>query len=74
MFPRRMGRGRNLGGAGGPDPRVTEPEGSQTMNENTILHGGGLTLPPTLSANCAAMVLTDPPYLARYRDRTGRTV
>jgi site-specific DNA-methyltransferase (adenine-specific) len=44
------------------------------MNENTILHGDCLTLLPTLSANSAAMVLTDPPYLARYRDRSGRTV
>lgn len=53
---------------------VTEPEGSQTMGENMILHGDCLTLLPTLSANSAAMVLTDPPYLARYRDRSGRTV
>jgi site-specific DNA-methyltransferase (adenine-specific) len=44
------------------------------MSENTILHGDCLTLLPTLSANSAAMVLTDPPYLARYRDRSGRTV
>jgi hypothetical protein len=27
-----------------------------------------------LIANSAAIVLTDPPYLARYRDRSGRTV
>jgi hypothetical protein len=44
------------------------------MSENTILHGDCLTLLPTLSANSAAIVLTDPPYLARYRDRSGRTV
>ena len=44
---------------------VTDTEGSQTMSENTILHGDCLTLLPTLSANSAAMVLTDPPYLAR---------
>jgi DNA modification methylase len=44
------------------------------MPVNTILHGDCLTLLPTLSANSAAMVLTDPPYLARYRDRSGRTV
>jgi hypothetical protein len=57
-----------------PDPRVTEPEGSQTMSENTILHVDCLTLLPTLGANSAAMVLTDPPYLARYCDRSGTTV
>ena len=44
------------------------------MRENKILHGDCLTLLPTLSANSAAMVLTDPPYLARYRDRSGRTL
>ncbi|ANY18484.1 DNA methyltransferase [Bordetella pseudohinzii] len=29
---------------------------------------------PTLPAGCADLVLTDPPYLVNYRDRTGRSI
>jgi RNA polymerase sigma factor (sigma-70 family) len=41
-------------------------------HEKTAL--AALREPSDLSTNSAAMVLTDPPYLARYRDLTGRTL
>jgi hypothetical protein len=41
-------------------------------HEKTAL--AALREPSDLSTNSAAMVLTDPPYLSRYRDRTGRTL
>jgi DNA modification methylase len=41
---------------------------------NTLLHGDCLTLLPQLAAESVAFVLTDPPYLTRYRARDGRTV
>jgi RNA polymerase sigma factor (sigma-70 family) len=41
-------------------------------HEKTTL--AALREPSDLSTKSAAMVVTDPPYLARYRDRTGRTL
>ena len=41
---------------------------------NTVLHGDCLTVLPTLPAGSVDFILTDPPYLVRYRDRAGRTV
>lgn len=39
-----------------------------------ILQGDCLELMPELPAACVDLVLTDPPYVCRYRDRSGRTV
>lgn len=39
-----------------------------------ILQGDCLKLMPELPAACIDLVLTDPPYVCRYRDRAGRTV
>jgi DNA modification methylase len=41
---------------------------------NRILHGDCVQLMATLPAQSVDFVLTDPPYLVRYRDRTGRTI
>ena len=41
---------------------------------NTIIHGDCLNILPTLPACTADFILTDPPYLTRYKPRDGRTV
>jgi len=41
---------------------------------NRITHGDCLSLLRDLPDGCADMVLTDPPYLVRYKDRTGRQI
>lgn len=41
---------------------------------NTVLHGDCQTVLPTLPSDSVDFILTDPPYLVRYRDRAGRTV
>jgi site-specific DNA-methyltransferase (adenine-specific) len=41
---------------------------------NIIRHGDCLTILPTLAAGSADFILTDPPYITRYRSRDGRTV
>jgi adenine-specific DNA-methyltransferase len=41
---------------------------------NTIHYGDCLNVLPTLPAGSADFVVTDPPYITRYRDRSGRTV
>lgn len=41
---------------------------------NTLFHGDCLAVLPTLPAGSADFVLTDPPYLVSYRDRSGRSI
>src|SRR5207253_2149979 len=41
---------------------------------NQIVNADCLTILPKLSSRSVDFVLTDPPYLANYRDRSGRTV
>jgi DNA modification methylase len=41
---------------------------------NQVVNADCLVALPKLPSRCIDFVLTDPPYLARYRDRTGRTV
>ncbi len=41
---------------------------------NRILHGDCVQVMRSLPAESVDFVLTDPPYLVRYRDRSGRTV
>ncbi len=41
---------------------------------NAILHGDCITLMQRLQSGAVDFILTDPPYLVRYRDRHGRTV
>jgi site-specific DNA-methyltransferase (adenine-specific) len=45
-----------------------------TPANNTLIHGDCLTVLPTLPAESVNFILTDPPYLARYKSRDGRTV
>lgn len=44
------------------------------MDTNTILHGDCTRILPTLAACSVDFILTDPPYIARYRSRDGRTI
>ncbi len=41
---------------------------------NAILHGDCIPLMQRLASGSVDLILTDPPYLVRYRDRSGRTV
>jgi DNA modification methylase len=45
-----------------------------SLPANCILHGDCVQLMATLPAESVDFVLTDPPYLVRYRSRDGRTV
>lgn len=45
-----------------------------TILPNTILQGDCLSILPQIPSRSVNFVLTDPPYLARYRSRDGRTV
>lgn len=42
--------------------------------ENQIVHGDCIRILSTLPNECIDLVVTDPPYLARFRDRSGRTL
>lgn len=57
-------------------PAVLSPESAQGTGtpRNVILHGDCLDVLPRLAAGSVDFVLTDPPYLARYRSRDGRSV
>ncbi len=44
------------------------------LTPNRILHGDCVQLMTALPAESVDFILTDPPYLVRYRDRTGRRV
>ncbi|MDX8521785.1 hypothetical protein [Mesorhizobium dulcispinae] len=39
-----------------------------------MLHGDCIEVMAGLPAECVDFILTDPPYLCRYRDRSGRTI
>lgn len=41
---------------------------------NAVWNGDCLKLLPTLASNSADFILTDPPYITRYRSRDGRSV
>jgi DNA modification methylase len=44
------------------------------MRLNTIINGDCLHTLPTLASESFQFILTDPPYITRYRSRDGRTV
>ena len=46
----------------------------QKIPVNTILHGNCIEKMRELPVNSVDFVLTDPPYLVNYRDRTGRSI
>ena len=41
---------------------------------NTILHADCLKVLPTLQSRSVEFILTDPPYITRYKSRDGRTI
>ena len=45
-----------------------------TVTDNTVINGDCLNVLPQIPAGSVNFVLTDPPYLANYRSRDGRTV
>ena len=47
---------------------------SETLHRNCILQGDCLSILPTLPAHSVDFILTDPPYITRYKSRDGRTV
>lgn len=44
------------------------------INKDTIIHGEATETLGKLENNSIDLIVTDPPYLCRYRDRTGRTL
>ncbi|QBD75172.1 DNA methylase [Ktedonosporobacter rubrisoli] len=46
----------------------------ETINSNTIIHGDCLRVMPQISAGSVDFILTDPPYITRYQDRSGRSI
>ena len=44
------------------------------MTQHTIIQGDAIDALNTFSSNNIDLVVTDPPYLCRYKDRTGRRV
>jgi DNA modification methylase len=46
----------------------------QSSFTNQILHGDCIEVMRQMPANSVDFILTDPPYLVNYRDRTGRTI
>lgn len=47
---------------------------TNTHSRNTIIQGDCLNVLPSLAAGSVNFVLTDPPYLARYTSRDGRSI
>jgi DNA modification methylase len=47
---------------------------SQRSFTNKILHGDCINVMQQMPDGCIDFVLTDPPYLVNYRDRSGRTI
>jgi site-specific DNA-methyltransferase (adenine-specific) len=45
-----------------------------TILQNTVLHADCLQVLPTFDNNSVNFILTDPPYITRYKARDGRTV
>ena len=53
----------------GPVPAV-----SPALPRNTVLQGDCIEVMAGFPDRCVDLILTDPPYLCRYHDRSGRTV
>jgi site-specific DNA-methyltransferase (adenine-specific) len=46
----------------------------QSRFTNQILHGGCVETMQQIPADSVDFILTDPPYLVNYRDRSGRSI
>ena len=53
---------------------TTTATAQQSNFANQILHGDCIQVMQKMPANSVDFILTDPPYLVNYRDRTGRTI
>jgi site-specific DNA-methyltransferase (adenine-specific) len=53
---------------------ATAVQTQQRSYTNTILHGDCIEVMRHIPAESVDFILTDPPYLVNYRDRTGRTI
>ena len=47
---------------------------TSAANLNTVLHGDCVEIMRTMQPGSVDLVITDPPYITRYADRSGRTV
>ncbi len=47
---------------------------TNTTLRNTIINGDCVNILPQLDAGSVDFILTDPPYVSRYKDREGRTI
>src|SRR5271156_4303214 len=50
------------------------PSSTQDQLANTITHGDCIQVMRQMPANSVDFILTDPPYLVNYRDRSGRSI
>jgi DNA modification methylase len=62
----RFHTSRRLGSIPGP--------AAPALPRHSVLHGDCIEVMATLTAASVDLVLTDPPYVCRYRSRTGQTV
>jgi DNA modification methylase len=46
----------------------------RSLPPKTVLHGDFISTMRSLPANSIDFILTDPPYLVRYKDREGRSI
>jgi adenine-specific DNA-methyltransferase len=53
---------------------TTNVVSTQSKLTNQIVHGNCIDVMRQMPANSVDFILTDPPYLVNYRDRTGRTI
>ncbi len=53
---------------------TTSTTRQQSNFTNTITHGDCIEVMRQMPANSVDFVLTDPPYLVNYRDRSGRSI
>jgi hypothetical protein len=66
-LPRRQQRDSPLG-------QCRPGQGRGRVAMNTIHHGDCIAIMRAMGAGSVGSILTDPPYVCRYRDRTGRLV
>jgi site-specific DNA-methyltransferase (adenine-specific) len=55
-------------------PTTNATTAQQGNSTNQILHGDCIEVMRQMPANSVDFILTDPPYLVNYRDRSGRTI
>ena len=72
VCPGRLQRHGNKGDF--KDGNHERSNAQQNSFTNQILHGDCVEVMRQMPANSVDFILTDPPYLVNYRDRTGRTI